>query len=93
MRPVGGRERPATRGRTAVALGILCLLATGLLGAGGCGGSGGGGEPTPAPVPVDTPKPDFALTDVNPGSATHQTVVSPRQHLGRVSAWYFGHAT
>ena len=37
--------------------------------------------------------PDFSLPDVNPNSKTHDQPVSPRQHLGRISAWYFGHAT
>ncbi len=37
--------------------------------------------------------PDFALQDVNPGSATSGANVSPRQYLGRVSCWFFGFAT
>ena len=37
--------------------------------------------------------PDFSLSDVNPNSQTRDQQVSPRQHLGRISAWYFGHAT
>jgi hypothetical protein len=37
--------------------------------------------------------PDFALTDVNPSSASYQQAVSPRDYLQKVSAWYFGHAT
>ena len=36
---------------------------------------------------------DFALTDVNPNSATYNQQVSPRDFLGEVSAWYFGHST
>ncbi len=36
---------------------------------------------------------DFALVDENPTSATHQTAVSPRDYLGQVTGWYFGHAT
>ncbi len=47
--------------------------------------------------PPDTPPgdlaPDFTLTDVNENSATFSQDVSPRQHLGAVSAWYFGAAT
>lgn len=35
----------------------------------------------------------FVLEDVNPNSATFQAIVTPRQQLTRVSAWYFGHAT
>ena len=43
--------------------------------------------------PIDGQAPDFSLTDVNPNSATWSRVVSPRQHLGQISAWYFGHST
>jgi hypothetical protein len=73
-------------GRRALFLGILAAW----LVASACGGSGdsGGGGPVPG-----APAPDFALKDLNPNSATHQADVSPRQHIGRVSAWYFGHAT
>lgn len=46
-------------------------------------------------LPFDTadPVPDFALEDANPTSATFGREVSPRDQLGRASAWYFGHAT
>jgi len=37
--------------------------------------------------------PDFSLPDVNSTSATYGTDVSPRDHLGEVSGWYFGHGT
>lgn len=37
--------------------------------------------------------PDFALADVNPNSATLDSTLSPRDFLGKVSAWYFGQAT
>jgi hypothetical protein len=46
------------------------------------------GEPPPLPEAM----PDFALTDVNPASPTHDQQVSPRDYLGKVSAWYFGRA-
>jgi hypothetical protein len=36
---------------------------------------------------------DFSLLDVNPHSATYNRPVSPRDFLGEVSAWYFGHPT
>lgn len=36
---------------------------------------------------------DFELVDVNPNSTTHNQPVSPRDFLGSVSAWYFGHST
>jgi hypothetical protein len=59
----------------------------GMLAQGGMAGTGGqgGSEPTIAP--------DFAIADVNPNSATSGQLVSPRDHLGSVSAWYFGHST
>jgi hypothetical protein len=37
--------------------------------------------------------PDFRLIDVNPNSPRHDQLVSPRDYVQRVSAWYFGHAT
>ncbi len=37
--------------------------------------------------------PDFTLLDVNPSSASFDAGVSPRDFLGDVSAWYFGHST
>ena len=36
---------------------------------------------------------DFALIDANPTSATFDQPVSPRDYLGQVTGWYFGHAT
>lgn len=38
------------------------------------------------------PMPDLSLMDVNPTSATHSQMVSPREFAG-VSGWYFGHST
>jgi hypothetical protein len=43
--------------------------------------------------PLQGVAPDFSLKDVNPNSATHDSTISPRDYLGKVSAWYFGHAT
>jgi hypothetical protein len=37
--------------------------------------------------------PDFSIPDVNPTSARFREMVSPRDYLQSVSAWYFGHAT
>jgi hypothetical protein len=37
--------------------------------------------------------PDFSIQDVNPNSATHDQTISPRQYIGGISCWYFGHAT
>ena len=36
---------------------------------------------------------DFSLLDTNPTSETYDQLVSPRDYLGQVSAWYFGHST
>jgi len=38
-------------------------------------------------------KPDFLLWEMNATSPYANQQVSPRQELGKVSAWYFGHAT
>lgn len=43
-----------------------------------------------APDPL---APDFSLVDENPNSTTYQQKVSPRDYLGKVSAYYFGQAT
>ncbi|MAF26909.1 MAG: hypothetical protein QF819_09505 [Gemmatimonadota bacterium] len=62
-------------------LALLLVLAA-------CGketGTGPGGSAHPAP--------DFALADQNPTSSTAGEAVSPRDHLDRVSGWYFGSAT
>ena len=45
--------------------------------------------PTAGPAAVV----DFGLLDVNPTSARSGEIVSPRDYLGAVSAWYFGHST
>lgn len=37
--------------------------------------------------------PDFSLPDINPASARASQSISPRDYLGQVSAWYFGHST
>jgi hypothetical protein len=46
------------------------------------------GDPPPPPAPM----PDFALADVNPASPSYAQQVSPRDYLGKISAWYFGKA-
>ena len=46
-------------------------------------------EPEPSSEMVE----DFALLDTNGTSARFGEEVSPRDYLGGVSAWYFGHAT
>ncbi len=50
------------------------------------------GDDDPA-APGNSAVPDFAVLDVNPASPTGAQVVSPRDYLQKVSAWYFGHAT
>lgn len=53
----------------------------------------GGGMVDSGP-PVDGEMvPDFALVDVNSTSPTHGKKVSPRDYVGQISGWYFGHAT
>jgi hypothetical protein len=51
----------------------------------------------PAPVdlwqPSVNPMPDFLLEDCNPGSPSVGQKISPRQYLGKISAWYFGAST
>ena len=66
-----------------ISLSLMLLVA--------CGGSSGTGvsaEPTGS-VAQD----DFSLPDNNLTSPSYNTDVSPRDHLGGVSAWYFGAAT
>ena len=71
-------------------IGLLAGLA-GLVGLVGLAGLAGcDGDPA---RPTTHHLPDFALTDVNPNSVTAGQSVSPRDYLGKVSAWYFGHAT
>lgn len=42
---------------------------------------------------LDGVAPDFALSDENPNSASFGELISPRDHLEKVSGWYFFHAT
>ena len=53
----------------------------------------GGSSTNAPPGDVGVLAPDFALTDVNAASPTATQDVSPRDYVGKVSAWYFGHAT
>jgi len=67
----------------------LALVLLGTIAA-GCGKD----DPAPLkPMATGTLAPDFTLTDVNPNSSSYNQPVSPRSQLGKVSAWYFGHAT
>lgn len=42
---------------------------------------------------LDQIVPDFSLLNVNTTSSRYGENVSPRDYLGGISAWYFGHAT
>ena len=55
-----------------------------------CGGSS---SAPPSDIPPGEMAPDFALEDANPNSPTATEDVSPRDYVGTVSAYYFGHAT
>jgi hypothetical protein len=77
----------ASRGRPARHLGLL--IAGLIVAMVGCSRK----PMTTAPLPTLTLAPDFSIQDVNPNSTTHGQDVSPRAQLGKVSAWYFGHAT
>ena len=37
--------------------------------------------------------PDFAILDVNENSDTYGSLVSAHEHTGKITAWYFGHAS
>ena len=74
--------------------------ATSTAGAGGestggtsSGGVGGVGGATGTGGMVAQIVPDFSLIDLNTASPTSGQAVSPRDYLGKVSAWYFGHST
>lgn len=45
--------------------------------------------PRAGPPPFEGVAPDFSLADANPNSATFEAAVSPRDHLGEITAWYF----
>ena len=65
-------------------------------GSDGVSSDGGGatvGDSADSSALSDDALPDFSLTDVNANSARYQDAVSPREYLGKISAWYFGHAT
>lgn len=64
------------------------LMVVSLLALFGCGA-----DEIAGPQPGAGAVPDFSLTDLNPGSPTSGKDVSPRQYLGKISAWYFGHST
>lgn len=83
--PSPARPRPRATPLAILAAAILAFVPS------GC--SDDDGPKAPPPPPPGELMPDFQLPDVNPNSATHGQQVSPRQHLQKVSAWYFGHST
>jgi hypothetical protein len=67
---------------------FVCLAALcGLLALAGCDD-----DPPTAPKP-DEPIADFHLYDVNLNSDRYGREVSPRDYLGKTTAWYFSRAT
>jgi hypothetical protein len=57
----------------------------------GC--TGGGDTGGKSSVALGEEADGFALPDVNPNSASYNSDVSVGDFEGRVSAWYFAHAT
>jgi hypothetical protein len=58
--------------------------------------AGCGEDPPAAPgndAVSDQPISKFSLIDVNPNSGTYDQAVSPRDYLGKATAWYFGRFT
>jgi len=70
--------------------GVYLLLIAFLGGAVGCDDES---PATPSGSSLGTEASDFAVRDVNPDSPRYDEFVSPRDYLGQVSAWYFGHST
>ena len=58
----------------------------------GCGEDSPSAPSGPGPDRA-SPVPDFSIPDVNSTSPRFSDMVSPRDYLAAVSAWYFGHAT
>jgi len=82
------RSLPSTALR-ALLLGVLALLLP-ACGGGCCDDPGPGSGITGLP---DDAMEGFLVLDVNDTSPRAQEFVSPRDYGGKVSAWYFGHAT
>jgi hypothetical protein len=68
----------------------LALVLAGSLAA--CGGGSEFEQVGPGPT-VNAVAPEWFAPDVNPASPLFNTLVTPRQRLGMISAWYFAHAT
>ena len=90
----GGDGQPTTPTPTGAccALGGICGVTT----QANCTGiwvQAGVCDSNPCLQPAADARPDFHLQDVNLNSARSGQAVSPRDYLGKVSAWYFGHST
>jgi len=86
------RMTRADQPRTSIMMsGFLLAAAAVAMLAGSCSHSSR--SPMAPADPADSVMGDFSLVDVNPSSATAGDSISPRQFLGKISAWYFGHAT
>jgi hypothetical protein len=61
----------------------------------GLSSSNGDEAPDPPETPVlsEDALPDFSVVDANSASPRFREAVSPRDYLGEISAWYFGHST
>ena len=80
--------------RRQVMVSMVLALSTVALGFAGCADDGGSSDGlTGVPELAADAVPAFSLIDLNPNSATYDQAVSPRDFLGGLSAWYFGHAT
>jgi hypothetical protein len=71
---------------------LLLVVLTVALPAGCREQDSGGAILEPQGLPADA-APDFTLLDINSASPRYDELVSPRDYVGRISAWYFGHST
>jgi hypothetical protein len=89
-----GPNLPGRRERRGSGVIPRALLAAVLVLVAGCNSTPSPTKPhTDDPDTGGSPASDFHLLDVNPASPRHDEGVSPRDYLGRISAWYFGHST
>lgn len=84
---------PLRRAVQACLLAVFLAAGAVLGSCGGCLSCGDDPPSTPPPPGAGTLMADFFLQDVNANSPGALGFVSPRYHLGKASAWYFGHST